>query len=288
MAFCPSSVPTNYELFDVDHIDGTKRNEITNLQWLDKSSHSKKTRIQTKRKRKPHGPSIQKRIRITQVPDNSNHKIGTIFDGIKEAEKLLGINNVSRSIKRDYSTHGYKFEFVSPNLFDDEKFIYQTDYSKDKYGSNVFASQYGRVINNKGIKTSGNIRKDEPYPYIKLNDKQRRIHIVIWECFFGEVPDSMVIMHPDHLPEQTRFRNYISDLRLGTKSQNLTEYYKHDGIQRCNRIKILESSDPGEVGMFFRTAEEAAKFTGLSSSTVTKSARAKRKCKNGYRFLLCQ
>jgi hypothetical protein len=68
MAFFPDNIPENYSIFDVDHIDGTKRNHISNLQWLSKSEHTIKTNKQTKRTRKRCSDKKSKKVRLIEAP----------------------------------------------------------------------------------------------------------------------------------------------------------------------------------------------------------------------------
>ena len=88
----------------------------------------------------------------------------------------------------------------------------------------VDCSTYGRVRNQR----TGHIYEtNQIYRQIKIYTPeriQRKIHHLMYETFYGPIPDGLDILHHDeHLPQP--FINSHSNLSLGTDSQNSTDRF---------------------------------------------------------------
>jgi len=79
----------------------------------------------------------------------------------------------------------------------------------------VFGIKRGKVLKPFG----------ERYQMVELHQKGRTVHSLVWEAFNGVVPEGLEIDHIDN----NRDNNNLTNLRLLTHSQNLTEYHKRFG-----------------------------------------------------------
>lgn len=244
MAFCPEKVPVEYDIgkYHIDHVNGDHNdNNIENLQWLLPSEHATKTNLQTKGKRKSCAEVLSKKVRIidhNSKDKNNQFEIGTIFDSRLDAANAIGCvpSYISTSIKRGSFAKNYKLEYVN-QILDGEVFV-QTEYSISRYGRHIMASNFGRVIYKTGVITKGTMAPGKKYRVIGLmdlhNDAKRQVyvHVLIWNCHFGEIKDNMCVMHDDSKETLDKFgyeRNFIVDLSLGTQSENITSYYQNKG-----------------------------------------------------------
>ena len=239
-SFEPTSIPENYKNLHIDHIDGNHTNNcLSNLQWLTPSEHAMKTTIQTKLSRKSSSKMRSKKVEIVNTPNNSDENLNRVFDSVAECSRITGIpkTNIFRSAQNTKTvSNGYLFKYVVQKHLENEIFT-QTEESIRKYGGRIFASNFGRIETRKGVITKGSVEKGRKYRRIKLRNKSYMSHIVVWECHFGLVPADLVVMHNDSidtLDEQSCERNYITDLSLGTVSENNQSCW--DNIKKKRKV----------------------------------------------------
>lgn len=97
-SFFPEQIPNDISNHDVDHIDGNHdNNTLSNLQWLLKSEHAKKTHSQTKTIRKSHAKLQGKKIVISKVKGKGKKELlGKEFVSSNEAATFFGLENSGR------------------------------------------------------------------------------------------------------------------------------------------------------------------------------------------------
>lgn len=81
--------------------------------------------------------------------------------------------------------------------------------------TDLFMYENGNLINKKTKHTYYNKDRDG-YIRVRVLGREYRAHRIIWEMFYGPIPDNMFI---DHIDRDTT-NNKIENLRLATKQQN--------------------------------------------------------------------
>lgn len=133
--------------------------------------------------------------------------------------------------------------------------------------------------------------------------EQPLVHRLVWEAFYGKIPDGMVIDHID----TNRQNNSVENLRCVTPKENcnnpitlkrtvqknrnqakdpewlnkMSEILKH----RCNKPVIQLDINTGEVIKKWESASEASRQTGVNFSHISACCRGKRKTAGGSRWV---
>lgn len=85
-----------------------------------------------------------------------------------------------------------------------------------------FIYNEGKLINKRTGKVEGWI-DNSGYYRVWFNGKKTLSHIIIWEIFYGKIPDGMQINHKNC----NRTDNRIENLELVTQHQNLQRMKRH-------------------------------------------------------------
>ena len=107
------------------------------------------------------------------------------------------------------------------------------------------------------------------------------VHVVVALTFIGPKPSRNEVLHRDHNPQN----NHISNLRYGTRSENLLHDYE-SGSQRKQFAVV--ATEPDGNSRNFRSVTHAAQHYGLTQPAVTHAIQqgyASRKLK--VRFAKC-
>ena len=256
----PNEIPNE----TVDHINDDPTNSCAyNLQWMTNSDNCRKGQIKSVRNSNQNGgrngtPVIMKK---PDPKDEKNRKkavpIAT-FRNITLAAKLIkdnGLSNandnktietkISRSIHYDkHSAYGFFYDAFNNDL---EHEIWKELDNKHINNENVkvFVSNFGRAKDNYKTCYRQNIIRIK-YKQIHINGKHYYIHRLVWYAFYGDIPKGMEILHDDTAPlnEDGTYRNYLEDLRLGTRSENMKEHYEEKKnekeIQKTPFEKFIE------------------------------------------------
>lgn len=91
-------------------------------------------------------------------------------------------------------------------------------------------SDKGRVKNKYGLILRGCSVRGKKYSSVLLtiNEKEQRLyfHQIVWMAFNGDIPDGLEILHDDSAPLLNGvYRNWLIDLSLGTRSENMIKYH---------------------------------------------------------------
>ena len=257
---------------DVKHID--------NLERLTRSELNRKTLVRTKGKRKNR---VHKRVKIIDVKEGVDQSLkGKQYDSytIAEHELRLRKQSVKNSCNRgDFAGGKFKFAYVIQDLLPDEIF-------KEYKGIEV--SNKGRVKFKNGNITRGSPERNSRYHTVKLkltgdiDRKHYMVHVLVWQAFNGrDVSAGKVICHNESIPEEERLidgyeRNWLSDLREGTPSENIQEY--HD-----NRTDLTPVLHLG-TNIWYHSAGKAAKALKLHQGNVRQVCKGKYTHTGGHHF----
>lgn len=279
-SFYPDDIPINIDDYDVDHIDGNHENNIlSNLQWLTKSEHTRKTIKQTKNSRKK---LIDKRGKpVIIIDDKTYNKIGPTmigreFKSCSCVQKVLNIHqaSVSSSSLRGCWAGNYKFQFLDQQILPGEIFKQYGDY---------LVSNKGRYKNKNGKISNGSRSTSFRYrcANITINGITRQVymHVLVWKAFNGPIPRGMVVMHNDTyntLDKEGYERNWLVDLSIGTRSENTKSY--HANRKDSKRVRCLDDD------LEFMSAADASKYYGINIGTIWKGCNKYQKTCHGKKF----
>lgn len=241
-----------------DHINENHDHQhIDNLWWL-----TSKQQMIKSHKLKPRKNHIARSKKVEQWSwGHPNIKINT-FASTNEAEKQTGvhqgsISNCARGCRPTAGGYQWKFE-------DDQS---QKDLLGEEWRTNealvaalkarnpkmtlknivkVRVSNFGRIQTTTGIKTKG---KKESKPSCYRTYANWLVHQLVWIVFGdGRLPpkksDKLVIMHNDEAEkdEEGYVSNAISNLKIGTESENMLSFFRAKAKKRL----LSEISDESE------------------------------------------
>jgi len=132
------------------------------------------------------------------------------------------------------------------------------NYSLDLNTNNIYNTKFNRIL-------SIGIRNN--YNYVKLykngNKKLFSLHRLIYETYYGEIPQGMLIDHIDN----NKQNNNIDNLRLANHSENTcnnsktnsnTGYKNISFIKKYNKYRVnIKKNDKIAYQKLFKTLEEA-------------------------------
>jgi hypothetical protein len=228
-------IPTKYTVDHVSEEDDSTDHSIINLQWMTMSENSKKAQEKALKNKNKMGKKI---VAI----DKKNNEITHNFISIVEATKFIMDNGRSKGNsnttcgkiraavdKPKLSAYGYIWKSQEYYTIGGEE--WKTINFEDGYSAEV--SNKGRYKNSYGVISRGGLIRGRKYRrvgvVIKTNISQKfYIHQLVWMAFVGALPeDGKVILHDDNAPldEEGAYRNWLCDLRIGTKSENMEEHF---------------------------------------------------------------
>lgn len=245
----PKEVPNE----TVDHInDNPDDNRISNLRWLSQTDNSKKGQKKSAESKIKNGGAkgrkvimcnsemielkdfINIRVAAEYLIDNDNRITGTV----KTVE-----TKIRRAIKDNIRAYDYYWTEPDEKQIEGEIWKDIPDfYNIEKYNGNTYQiSSFGRVRSKHKLLLNPVQNRDNPkYTTVSLaidknNAKRYYIHRLVWETFNGQIPEGFEVLHNDHAPllENGSYRNWLVDLSLGTRKQNMQDYYdaKHSKLK---------------------------------------------------------
>lgn len=84
-------------------------------------------------------------------------------------------------------------------------------------------------------------KSDEGYYVVKLHNRTYQVHRIVYELFYGSIPDGFIIDHINRNKEDNR----VSNIRLTT-----TEYNARNRSKHCN-------NSTGVTGVYFRESKHS-------------------------------
>ena len=273
-----SAFPNTPSLETIYHIDNNPtNNHICNLRWFSKSESGIKAQKKSVNESNKNG-GRNGRYTIMKQPDpqdkNNRAKSTTIglFRSVDKCAKFIIENvvqkdnkpvlkTVASKIRRaikipEYKAYGYYFDAYEIEV-ENEEWKYHPKYTENEFSS------HGRVRNRHGHIAQQN-QSGSRYKQVSIHGKPKSIHRLIWETFMGEIPENLEVMHDDEAPtnEDNSYRNWLCDLTLGTRSQNMISFHESK-----NKI-ICEENNNGNLGF----VENVPETTSMNNKTFPNNA----------------
>lgn len=147
-------------------------------------------------------------------------------------------------------------------------------------------SSYGNIRSTRRKGTSGGIKKatvnQDGYLRVKLckdgREKKLMVHRLVYEAFFGPMPENTEINHID----ENKKNNHIENIEAITHLQNI----KHGtGVRRCaaaHHKPVAQYSTDGELIAIYGSRKEATQKTGVRGSGISLAIHGKNKTAGGF------
>lgn len=262
-----SAFPDIPPLETIDHIDNDPTNNtITNLMWLDRSTNSRKGQIKSVENINKNGGKNGRFILMKQPPqDNKNNREASItiglfknmdkcaqfiIDKIIQKDEKPQLKTVAAKISRaisipQYKAYGFYFHDYEIKI-DNEEWKFHPIYTK------YAISTHGRCKNSHGIISyEDKCRNGQKYSRVSIEKTHKYIHRLVWETFIGEIPEGLDIMHDDSAPlyEDGSYRNWLIDLSLGTRSENMKSFHNKNlvVVERISNTKPKEKIEEEKI-----------------------------------------
>ena len=240
----------------IDHIDDDpNNNHITNLMWMDRSENSRKGQKKAVKNSNSNGGRRGKFIlmRKPDIQDKKNREKSVIIGSFRSIEKTAQFiieNVIQKDNKPQQKTISSKIRraILRPEL---TAYGYYYDSFEIKIDSEEWKSHpqcpeyqvstHGRFRNSHGIISyQKRIRNGAKYSLVGFGTSNKYIHKLVWETWVGEIPDRMDILHDDNAPlcEDGTYRNWLCDLSIGTRSENMKSF--HNNYNSENEKQINE------------------------------------------------
>ena len=240
-----SAFPTIAPKYTIDHINNDPTdNRIINLMWMERSENSRKGQIKSVKNINENGGRRGKYV-IIKKPDicekkNRNKAItigvfrsidkcsSFIIDNIIQKDCKPTLKTVSAKIRRaidipTYTAYGYYCDKYEIDIENEEwkKYPDCPEYQVSSHGR--FKNKYGVIAQQQKN------RNGSKYNYVDVNTSKKSIHSLVWETWYGKIPENMDIMHDDKAPlcDDGTYRNWLCDLSIGTRTENMVSFHKN-------------------------------------------------------------
>lgn len=301
--------PSIFNMFEsrheIDHINGIRLdNNPENLQRLCKSCHSKKTRKESTNLERP-----TNKYKIVAYKENDDNFLQE-FDSINEIIEILGFNDSSIRVNRNYNDnnvikkfigtkkHNDKYRFESPQYITyDEEIWKDIPNSSKKLNKHAISqpmqiSNYGRIRDNaKRVKVINEYY--EGYLRIKINKKLYGVHFLVllvfkYEEFIKKAQEQKTIydeckdMSTDEIINSYNKRYSIivdhidhdrsNNCLTNLRCVNITENNRN----KSNSRKICQYSLDNKLLKVFNTMTDASTESNTSQSSISRVCNKKR------------
>lgn len=229
----------------VDHInDEPNDNRVSNLRWLSWSDNAKKGQKKSVESKLAKGGANGRKVimcdlEMKQLKEFINIRVAAEFlinnDSNINGQVKTVESKIRRAIKDKIKAYGYYW--IEPNEEKIEDEIWKklpAWYNPIENNNKTYmVSTHGRIRSTQGgimsvVKDRNGAKYTSVYLRSTVNSKRHYIHYLVWETFNGKVPEEFEVLHNDYAPllENGSYRNWLIDLSLGKRKENMKEYYK--------------------------------------------------------------
>jgi len=240
-----SAFPHIKSLYTVDHIDDNpKNNHLFNLQWMSRSDNAKKGQeksLTIARK----GVGVRKLYKYTDGEYFCVEEFPSVcyaVNNIREEKQLKSkydttwgkIRRAMMNHDKGYTAYGYWWQEIKkeePDFVGEEIWVdFCLGHSKYQVSSHgrikkAYSITQGCPIRGRKYRTT--CITTERIGQFKYNSEKFYMHQLVWIAFNGDIPNGYEILHDDTAPlnEDGTYRNWLQDLKLGTRSENSFEHH---------------------------------------------------------------
>lgn len=276
-----SAFPNAEPYYSVDHInEDHTNNRISNLQWMTREDNSRKGQAATTKKTNESGGRNGRWIRmyrhfkdedkediyigLFRNVDNAARTILRNWDQFKkkETDKKPELNTVSGKIRDALSKddkqarYGCRFEDIEfENNEGEEWHTVPHKYYSSQDEEIYEASSRGRFRGPCGLQIPTPIRKKK-YKQVCISGKKHLLHRVIYQTFKGDIPKGFDVKHDDTAPldNEGYYRNWLEDLSIGQRSDNMKEYHANKGTKsKMEKDKELKDTSNDVIDAIIKT-----------------------------------
>lgn len=127
-------------------------------------------------------------------------------------------------------------------------------------------NDHGEIFSKKGKKLcqwKDNMGYKQVVLYKEGKRHYKRVHRLLYEAFYGKIPEDLFINHIDGKKDN----NELSNLELVTNSENIKHFHKYNSQRKYN-ISVYNKSDNSFLGNF-TTMKSLCDELNLNRKTVT-------------------
>ena len=99
--------------------------------------------------------------------------------------------------------------------------------------------------------------KSKPkYKQVCISGVNHLLHRVIYQTFNGDIPNGLDVKHDDTAPLDSNgnYRNWLEDLSIGTRSDNMKEYHANKGTKsKMEKDKELKDTSIDDIDAIIKT-----------------------------------
>lgn len=224
----------------VDHIDSNpKNNNVMNLRWM--SLHDNCARANEGIKSMRSGKHIC--MIANDVVEGYFKSVESAGRFIKDTLESAGdkqhigkacniASKIREVLKENRKTaYGFTWKTCEDMLaIDGEEWV---EYGKLKVSTHGrVKNQYGDLV--LGTRSRHGKYRSVSYPCESGETKKMYIHRLVYLAFKGDIHDGLEVLHDDNAPldNEGLYRNWLVDLQLGTRSENMVLYHQNKNNQK--------------------------------------------------------
>ena len=113
------------------------------------------------------------------------------------------------------------------------------------------------------------------YPAVFLNGQNCHVHRLVWEKYYGTIPEGYIVHHKD----ENKLNWSIDNLELLTRAEHTDA---HRDILGRKGVKVVATKDGLEL--YFDSIEQAAEFCGTYTCSIQRCFKNKQRVANGWQF----